>query len=60
MHINNSHAKNRDAADFDADRQRKVIRLWNQLRRLQKAGQPTAAVVRRIEAALAERESCAA
>ncbi|MBR0872677.1 hypothetical protein JQ633_20110 [Bradyrhizobium tropiciagri] len=58
MHTNNSHATNPDAADVD--RQRKVIRLWNELRQLKKAGQPTAAVVRRIEAALAERENCAA
>lgn len=45
---------------MDAEKERDIIRLWNELRRLQQAGRPTAVVVRRIEKALAEREPDAA
>ncbi|ERF85780.1 hypothetical protein JQ559_08615 [Bradyrhizobium viridifuturi] len=45
---------------MDAERDREIIRLWNELRRLQRAGLPTASIVRRIEQALAAREQEAA
>ena len=45
---------------MDAGKERQIIRLWNQLRLLQREGQPTEAVRRQIERALAERESHAA
>jgi hypothetical protein len=45
---------------MDASKQRNIIRLWNLLRRLEREGRPTAAVRRRIEAALAERARHAA
>lgn len=45
---------------MDAERDREIIRLWNELRRLQREGRPTAVVVRRIEQALAAREQEAA
>ncbi|QPF81853.1 hypothetical protein IC762_18795 [Bradyrhizobium genosp. L] len=54
------HANNPRAADLDAVRQQNIIRLWNQLRRLQRERQPTAAVVRQIEDALAACERAAA
>jgi len=41
---------------MDAGKQRQIIRLWNQLRRLERAGGSTEAVRRQIEKALAERE----
>jgi len=41
---------------MDAGKQRQIIRLWNQLRRLERAGRSTEAVRRQIEKALAERE----
>jgi hypothetical protein len=41
---------------MDAERDREIIRLWNELRRLQRDGRPTAVLVRRIEKALAARE----
>jgi hypothetical protein len=44
---------------MDAEREREIIRLWNRLRLLQRQGQPTAAVRRLIEKALAEREEAA-
>ncbi|QOZ34266.1 hypothetical protein XH92_23510 [Bradyrhizobium sp. CCBAU 53421] len=47
-------------AAMDAERDREIIRLWNELRRLQREGRPTALLVRRIEKALAEREQEAA
>lgn len=42
---------------MDAQQDRDIIRLWNELRRLQREGRPTAAVQRRIEQALAERDA---
>ncbi|WLA78788.1 MULTISPECIES: hypothetical protein [Bradyrhizobium] len=45
---------------MDAERDREIIRLWNELRRLKREGRPTAVLVRRIEKALAEREQEAA
>ncbi|MGY3490189.1 hypothetical protein ACVW1C_008072 [Bradyrhizobium sp. USDA 4011] len=45
---------------MDAERDREIIRLWNELRRLQPEGRPTTVMVRRIEKALAEREREAA
>jgi len=47
-------------AAMDAERDREIIRLWNELRRLQREGRPTASMVRRIEQALAVREQEAA
>jgi hypothetical protein len=44
---------------MDAEREREIIRLWNRLRLLQRQGQPTAAVRRQIERALAERDEAA-
>jgi hypothetical protein len=44
---------------MDAEREREIIRLWNRLRLLQRQGQPTAAVRRQIEKALAERDEAA-
>ena len=43
-----------------ADREREIIRLWNDLRRLEREGRPAKAVRRQIEKALAERERDAA
>ncbi|MBR1126571.1 hypothetical protein JQ628_33980 [Bradyrhizobium lablabi] len=45
---------------MDAEKEREIIRLWNCLRRLEREGRPTAAVVRQIEKALAEQERRAA
>lgn len=45
---------------MDAGKERQIIRLWNQLRLLEREGRPTEAVRRQIEKALAERESRAA
>jgi hypothetical protein len=45
---------------MDAGKERQIIRLWNQLRLLQREGRPTEAIRRQIEEALAERESHAA
>jgi hypothetical protein len=45
---------------MDAGKERQIIRLWNQLRLLEREGRPTEAVRRQIERALAERESHAA
>jgi hypothetical protein len=45
---------------MDADKEREIIRLWNQLRRLEREGRPATAVRRQIENALAERERDAA
>ena len=45
---------------MDAAKEREIIRLWNQLRLLEREGRPTAPVRRQIEAALAERERDAA
>jgi hypothetical protein len=45
---------------MDAANERKIIRLWNLLRQLEREGRPTAVVRRQIEAALAERERHAA
>jgi hypothetical protein len=45
---------------MDAGKERKLIRLWNLLRRLEREGRPTALVRRQIEQALAERERDAA
>ena len=45
---------------MDAATERKLIRLWNRLRLLEREGRPTASVRRQIEAALAERERDAA
>jgi hypothetical protein len=44
----------------DAGKERKIIRLWNLLRLLEREGRPTATVRRQIEEALAERERDAA
>jgi hypothetical protein len=44
---------------MDAEREREIIRLWNRLRLLQRQGQPTAAVRRQIEKAMAERDQAA-
>lgn len=44
---------------MEAEREREIIRLWNKLRVLQRQGQPTAAVRRQIEKALAERDEAA-
>lgn len=44
---------------MDAQRDRDIIRLWNELRRLQREGRPMAAVQRQIERALAERDAAA-
>lgn len=45
---------------MDAGKQRQIIRLWNQLRLLEREGRPTEAVRRQIERALAECEAHAA
>jgi hypothetical protein len=45
---------------MDAASERKLIRLWNRLRRLEKEGRPITAVLRQIKTALAERERHAA
>jgi len=45
---------------MDAGKEQQIIRLWNQLRLLEREGRPTEAVRRQIERALAERESRAA
>jgi uncharacterized protein YabN with tetrapyrrole methylase and pyrophosphatase domain len=45
---------------MDAEKERDIIRLWNELRRLERAGRPTASIIRRIEKALSEREREAA
>ena len=45
---------------MDDGKEREIIRLWNRLRALERAGRQTAAVRRLIEAALAERETHAA
>jgi hypothetical protein len=45
---------------MDAAIERKLIRLWNRLRLLEKEGRPITAVFRQIKAALAERERHAA
>ena len=45
---------------MDPATERKIIRLWNRLRLLEREGRPTALVRRQIEAALAERERDAA
>jgi cell division septal protein FtsQ len=37
---------------MDAVKEREIIRLWNQLRLLQREGRPTAAIRRQIEKAL--------
>jgi hypothetical protein len=44
---------------MDADKDRQIIRLWNELRRRQREGLPILAVLRKIEKALAEREQAA-
>jgi hypothetical protein len=44
---------------MDAEQEREIIRLWNRLRLLQRQGQPTDAVRRQIEKAMAEREQAA-
>jgi hypothetical protein len=41
---------------MDVEKERDIIRLWNELRRLERAGRPTAAIRREIEKALSERE----
>jgi hypothetical protein len=41
---------------MDVQKQRELIRLWNALRASQREGRPTAAIVRKIEKALAESE----
>jgi hypothetical protein len=45
---------------MDAAQERQIIRLWNQLRLLERQGRPSDAVRRQIEQALAEREPRAA
>jgi hypothetical protein len=45
---------------MDPATERKIIRLWNLLRRLEREGRPTALVRRQIEQALTERERHAA
>ncbi len=45
---------------MDEASERRIIRLWNRLRLLEKEGRPIAAVLRQIESALAERERHAA
>ena len=44
---------------MDVKTEQNIIRLWNELRRLQRDGQPTAAIQRKIEKALAERDQAA-
>ena len=44
---------------MDTEKEREIIRLWNQLRLLQREGRPTAAVRKQIEKALAERAEAA-
>jgi hypothetical protein len=41
---------------MDAASERRIIRLWNRLRLLEKEGRSITAVLRQIESALAERE----
>jgi hypothetical protein len=45
---------------MDAASERKLIRLWNRLRLLEKEGRPITVVLRQIKSALAERERHAA
>jgi hypothetical protein len=45
---------------MDAEKEREIIRLWNQLRLLERQGRPATAIRRQIEKALAEREPHAA
>ena len=44
---------------MDVERDRRIIRLWNQLRLLQREGRPIEAVLSEIEKALAERDRAA-
>jgi len=45
---------------MDTAKDREIIRLWNELRRLQRDGGATAPIIRQIEQALAARERAAA
>jgi hypothetical protein len=45
---------------MDVEKEREIIRLWNRLRALQKEGRPTAAILMKINKALAEAERRAA
>jgi hypothetical protein len=40
---------------MDVEKEREIIRLWNQLRLLERQGRPTGAIRRQIERALIER-----
>jgi hypothetical protein len=40
-------------------KEQQIIRLWNRLRRLQREGRSTTAVLRQLERVLAEREHAA-
>jgi hypothetical protein len=44
---------------MDVVKQQEIIRLWNHLRLLRREGRSTAAVLRRLEQALAELERAA-
>jgi hypothetical protein len=45
---------------MDAAKEREIIRLWNQLRLLERGGRSVVSIRRQIEKALAEREHHAA
>jgi hypothetical protein len=45
---------------MDVGKEREIIRLWHRLRLLEREGRPTAAVRRKIQKALDERERHAA
>jgi hypothetical protein len=55
-----SHSRLDEEDAMDAGKERQIIRLWNQLRLLEREGRSTEAIRRQIEKALAERELHAA
>jgi hypothetical protein len=48
-----------EGARMTVAKEQQIIRLWNRLRRLQRDGRSTTAVLRQLERALAEREHAA-
>jgi hypothetical protein len=55
-----SHLRLDEEDAMDAGKERQIIRLWNQLRLLEREGRSTEVIRRQIEKALAERELHAA
>jgi type IV secretory pathway VirB3-like protein len=48
-----------EGARMNVAKEQQIIRLWNRLRRLQREGRSTTAVLRELERVLAEREHAA-